>query len=70
MAAAATAAFGGHVFDSTPAAGTVTPFGGPVPVTIAHVGHIDVDLEPGRSSSLSRVACFDGAVGASCYVGR
>lgn len=67
---AAGAAFGGHLLDSRSASGTITPFGGPVAVRVAHVGRIDVDLEAGTGHALRRVACA-GPAGrtTACYVG-
>ena len=50
---------------STPASG----FGASVPVHIAHVGRIDVDLVPTASLSLRRVRCALADSGTTCYVG-
>ncbi len=47
--------------------GVGTPFGGTVPVHIAHVGRIDRDLEPPGSAGLRRVTCV-GAAGSACFV--
>jgi len=56
-----------------PAAAPVpmSPFGGSVPVHIAHVGHIEVDLESSPASSrLDRVRCAGAARGTACFVSR
>ncbi|HEY2541564.1 MAG TPA: hypothetical protein VGH92_00795 [Gaiellaceae bacterium] len=52
--------------DGTPAGG----FGGSTPVSISHVGHIEIDLEP-AAAGLRRVRCAgQGSGGATCYVAR
>lgn len=57
---------------TAPSSGQVSgPFGGPMPVHLAHVGHIEVDLEPGRVAGLRRVPCAGVASPlASCFVAR
>jgi hypothetical protein len=67
--AAAAVALAGHAIGTSPTDGTVSPFGGSVPVHLAHVGHIDVDLEASVASGLHRVTCA-GAPGAGtqCFV--
>ena len=68
-AAAAVIALAGHALGTTsPASGTVSPFGGSVPVHIAHVGHIDVDLQGSSSLGLHRVRCTTGPATTSCFV--
>ena len=70
-AAAAVIALAGHALGTTsPASGPVSPFGGSVPVHIAHVGHIDVDLQGGSSTGLRRVRCAAGPATNSCFVGH
>ena len=54
---------------SSPARPSVSDFGGPVAVHVAHVGRIDVDLEPGSIVGLQRVPCA-GAAADSCFVAR
>lgn len=67
--AAAAVALAGKVAGTQPAVVPVSPFGGSVPVKIAHVGHIEVDLEAGGPGSLQRVACAGIAGRATaCYV--
>jgi len=65
---AAAVALSGHLgFLGTTAASTADAgaFGGPV----THVGSIDVDLEPGTSTTLARVSCPAIAPnGTRCYV--
>jgi hypothetical protein len=68
-AAAAVIALAGHALGTTsPASGAVSPFGGSVPVHIAHVGHIDVDLQGAGSSGLRGVRCATGPATSSCFV--
>lgn len=67
-AVAASIALAGHSLGSSPAPGTVSPFGGSVPVHIAHVGHIEVDLESSGGAGLRKVRCAGGPAGSSCYV--
>ena len=51
------------------AAMPVTSFGGSVPIRIAHIGRIDVDLDPTGHGSLLRVDCVGSpAVGTECFV--
>lgn len=70
-AAAAAIALAGHVGGTHPAAGTVSPFGGPVPVHIARVGHIEVDLEAPAPARLRRVGCAGpSGPGTACFVAR
>jgi hypothetical protein len=70
-ALAAIVAAGGHALAAQPYKGPMTPFGGPVAVHIAHVGHIDVDLGPGGRAGLERVRCGGIAGGTTaCYVAR
>lgn len=45
-----------------------SPFGGSSPVHIAHVGRIDVDLEPPRLGNLQRVECSGADPGTACFV--
>lgn len=69
-AAAAVIALAGHaVGTDRPAAGTVSPFGGSVPVRLSHVGHIDVDLEAPAGSALRPVTCAGtSGAGTQCFV--
>jgi hypothetical protein len=70
-AAAAAIALTGHVMGGTitPATGTVSPFGGSVPVHIARIGHIEVDLEgSGARASLQRVRCATASGTLACFV--
>ena len=67
-AAAAVIALAGHAFGTSPASGAVSPFGGSVPVHIAHVGHIEVDLERSSAVGLRSVRCAGAASGAACFV--
>jgi hypothetical protein len=48
----------------------VTPFGGSTAVHIAHVGRIDVDIEPAATELLRRIRCGAARLGTACYVGR
>ena len=60
----------GKAVGMPPAHAPVSPFGASVPVHVAHVGHIEVDVEGSAGpTSLLRVRCA-GAVGAgtACYV--
>ena len=68
-AAAAVIALAGHALGTSPASGPVSPFGGSVPVHIAHVGHIDVDLQGPSATGLHRVRCAVGPATTSCFVG-
>lgn len=55
--------------ESAPA--PVTTFGGAGSVRIAHVGHIEVDLEPSSPAGLRRIACPRSSLpGQACYVAR
>jgi hypothetical protein len=68
-AVAASVALAGHTLGSSPVPGTVSPFGGSVPVRIAHVGHIEVDLSPAGNARLDRVPCAGTRdAGTACYV--
>ena len=68
--AAAVGATAGHAFGGQSSSGTVSPFGGPVPVHIAHVGRIDVDVGP-AGGALRRVRCAAARGGAvTCFVAR
>lgn len=71
-AAAAVIALAGHAFGTSPAATVpVSPFGGSVPVHIAHVGRIDVDLATPGSAGLRRVSCAGAAAATTaCFVAR
>lgn len=69
-ALAASVALAGHTLVSTPDPGIVSPFGGSMPVHIAHVGHIDVDLESSSSAGLRKVPCASGLHGIACFVAR
>lgn len=42
-------------------------FGGPVPVHIARVGHIEVDLEPAAPDALERTGCAGAPPGTTCF---
>jgi hypothetical protein len=71
LAAAASIAFAGHALSTSPAAtGTVSPFGGSVPVRLAHVGRIELDLERAPAAGLRRVPCASGAATSACFVAR
>jgi len=62
-------AVAGGALGSQPVTGPVSAFGGPVPVHIAHVGRIDVDLEPAAANGLRRVRCAGTSDGTTvCYV--
>jgi len=66
---AATVALAGQAAGSASGPpGTVSPFGGSVPVRIAHVAHIEVDLEPATTARLERVTCAGSRNGSACYV--
>ena len=65
---AAAAAFAGHPLGSSPQPGIVSPFGGSVPVHIAHIGRIEVDLQSSSSAGLRKVRCAGGPQGNSCFV--
>ena len=67
-ALAASVALAGHALGSPPGPGTVSPFGGPVPVHIAHVGHIEVDLDRSSAAGLRQIRCAGAASGATCFV--
>jgi hypothetical protein len=69
-AAAAAAAIAGHVLGTSPAAVTMSPFGGSVPVHIGHVGRIEVDLGSSGPSGLRRVTCASGPATLACFVAR
>jgi len=69
-AAAAAIALGGNVLGSGSRTVPATPFGGPAPVRIAHVGRIDVDLEPAGTAGLHRVACAGAGGSTACFVVR
>lgn len=45
-----------------------SPFGGSVAVHVAHVGQIEVDLEPARASDLRPIVCNGATVGTTCFV--
>jgi hypothetical protein len=69
VAAAASIALAGHAVATSPAAGTVSPFGGSVPVHVAHVGRIELDLEqPPAAGRLRKVPCPAGAATLACFV--
>jgi hypothetical protein len=67
-AAAAAAAIAGHAIGTSPAAVTMSPFGGSVPVHIGRVGRIEVDLGSSSASGLRRVKCASGPAQLACYV--
>ena len=69
-AAAAAAAIAGHVIGTSPAAVTMSPFGGSVPAPIGHIGHIEVDLGSSSTSGLRRVTCASGPATLTCFVAR
>lgn len=69
-AVAASVALAGHTLGASPDPVTVSPFGGPVAVHIAHVGRIEVDLESSSSAGLRKVRCASGLNGDSCFVSR
>lgn len=69
--AAAALALVGHALGTQPATVPVSAFGGSVPVHIAHVGRIDVDLESTGSQRLQRVSCSGlSGSGTACFVSR
>jgi hypothetical protein len=72
VAVAATAvALAGKVTGPQPAFVPASSFGGSAAVEIAHVGHIEVDLEPAGAGRLQRVSCAGIAGRATaCYVSR
>ena len=45
-----------------------SPFGDSVPVHIARVGHIEVDLGSASAGRLARVRCFGASTGTDCFV--
>lgn len=65
---AASGALGGALKAQPVARAPQSPFGGSVPVHIAHVGHIDVDLGP-AGGRLARVACAGAGADTACFVG-
>ncbi len=66
--AAAAVALVGHALGTQPAAVPVSAFGGSAPVHIAHVGHIDVDLEASSTAGLKRVQCVSASGRTACFV--
>jgi len=46
----------------------VTPFGGFEPIRIAHVGAIEVDLQPGNPRRLRWLPCVAAAAGTTCFI--
>jgi hypothetical protein len=69
--AAAALALAGKAAGTQPAAVPMSAFGGSVPVHIAHVGRIDVDLEPAGPQRLQRVTCSGlSGTGTACFVSR
>jgi hypothetical protein len=61
-------ALGGTTRSSGPVSG---PFGGPIAVHVEHVGHIELDLEPGGAAGLRRVPCAGvSSLRATCFVAR
>ena len=69
--AAAAVALAGQALRPQPASVPVSAFGGSVPVHIAHVGRIDVDLESAGSQRLQRVTCSGlSGTGTACFVSR
>lgn len=72
-AAAAAVAVAGQLAGTTSHGdGTVSPFGGPVPVRFARIGHIEFDLERPTAADLLRVSCAGPAAGEGtrCFVAR
>jgi hypothetical protein len=68
---AAIVALAGPVLGTgTPSSYPVTSFGGPRPVHVAQVGHIEVDLEPSGAAELHRVACAGVSPGTACYISK
>jgi hypothetical protein len=67
-AAAAAAAIAAHAIGTNPAAVTMSPFGGSVPVHIAHVGHIEVALGSSRAAGLKQVRCAADSAALACFV--
>lgn len=67
---AASGALGGALGAQPGSRAPQSPFGGPVPVRIAHVGHIEVDLASPGAGSLAQVRCSGAAAGTACFVGR
>jgi hypothetical protein len=45
-----------------------SPFGAAVPVRIARVGRIELDLEPAGTGDLRRIPCAGAPAGTSCSV--
>jgi hypothetical protein len=69
--AAGALALAGQVAGAPASSGPVTPFGGSVPVHVAHAGAIDVDLGPQGAGSLRPVPCAGAArPGTTCFVSR
>ena len=66
--AAAAVALVGKAAGTQPATVPVSAFGGSVPVHIAHVGHIDVDLEASSGAGLRRVRCVSASGRTACFV--
>ena len=66
--AAAVLALAGKAAGMQPAAVPASAFGGSVPVHIAQVGHIDVDLEASSSAGLRRVRCLSASGRTACFV--
>jgi len=67
---AAVFAIAGHALASLKATGTATPFGGPVPVRVAHIGRIDIDLARPGGGTLRRVHCVGATAASRCFVAR
>ena len=64
---AATGALGGALRAQPGSSPQPSPFGGSVPVHIARLGHIDVDLSP-AGAGLARVRCVGAGAGTACFV--
>ena len=63
-------ALAGQAFGAVQSTVATSSFGGPVPVYVAHVGRIDVDLESGGAGRLLRVACDNATAGTACFLVR
>jgi hypothetical protein len=70
VAALATSAAVAAAGAPSPAPSPVTPFGGPVAVHIARIGHIDLDTGPASGAGLRRIACAGAPPTTSCFVSR
>jgi hypothetical protein len=70
LATTASAAIAGAPSAGSPSPGS-SAFGGPVPIHLARVGHIEIDIGPAGSAGLRQVRCaFSAAPGTTCFVGR